>query len=438
LANVTIDWHGFYANENRRRLPLPTYPFERQRYWIESSSKPGITVSTDTKELNKPQETAVLKNVRVEKQETPVRVDDIKDVELILKQMWQDLLGVKQLNNTDNFFDLGGTSIIAIKLFTRIENAFGKKLPLAMLMKASNIKQLAEAIRDDKATGEWPSLIELQTGTGETKTPLFFIHPAGGNLLIYRNLIHHLGPELNVYGLQAQGLDGKRRILTTIEDMAAQYVKEIQAIWPDGPYMLAGYCMGGSIALEIAQILRAQGKDVSLLAVMETYNFSNVVYNLSNSIVYRIQQTEFHLRNLLMTDKKMVFFKEKAKVAWDRKDIVFGAVATKLGLKPKIGNGRNIVLSTVWAACDQAAAKYVPKPYMGRIIEFIPLKEYACFSGPKLSLKALSLGGLETYELPVYPRGMLVEPFVELLGEKLKACIQNALEQQGEKVTVKR
>jgi phthiocerol/phenolphthiocerol synthesis type-I polyketide synthase E len=162
---------------------------------------------------------------------------------------------------------------------------------------------------------------------------------------------------------------------------------------------------------------------------METYNFSNMPDSLTSKIYYRIQQTKFHLQNLLITDKKMVFFKEKAKVAWNRKDIVFGTVATKLGLKTGNGTGRNVLLATIWAACDLAALNYKPQAYTGRITEFQPMKEYACFSGSKLSLKSFSAGELDTHKMPVYPRGMLVEPFVELLAEKLNVCIQKALKQ---------
>jgi phthiocerol/phenolphthiocerol synthesis type-I polyketide synthase E len=432
LANIQVDWPGFYVNEKRRRLSLPTYPFERQRYWIESSRKSQGTISIENASSRERSEPTRLIGEQPDKRGAIARVDREKDIEQTLKEIWHDILGVKQLNNTDNFFDLGGTSLMAVKLFSEIEKVFDKRLPLAILMKASSIKQLAEAIQDEKTSDEWPSLMELQTGN--IKTPLFFVHAAGGNLLIYRNLIHHLGPELAVYGLQSQGLDGKKPILNTIEDMAAQYVKEILAVRPEGPYMLAGYCMGGSVALEMAQLLRAQGKEVPLLAILETYNFSNMPDTLASKIYYRIQQTEFHLRNLLITDQKMTFFKEKAKVAWDRKDIVFGTLFTKLGLKPKIGNGRNVLLSSIWAACDLAALKYVPKAYPGRITEIRPMKEYACFSGPKLGWENLSPGGLETYELPVYPRGMLVEPFVGLLAARLKVCIQKALEKRESKV----
>ena len=274
-------------------------------------------------------------------------------------------------------------------------------------------------------------MVEIQSG--DSKPPVFFIHAAGGNLLIYRDLVHHLGPDQSVYGLQARGLDGELPYLTRIEDMAAQYVQEIQSIHPEGPYLLAGYCMGGTIALEMGQQLLAQDKEVPLLVLMETYNFANEPNSLLHRIYYRIQQIEFHARNLLIADEKMTFFREKAKVAWSRKDVLFGGILSRFGLNSRLGNGQSSILYDIWDACDRASYEYMPKVYPGRITQFRPFKQYACFSGPELGWDKLAAGGLETYDLPVYPRGMLVEPFVPLLAEKLRACIQKALESEPSK-----
>jgi pimeloyl-ACP methyl ester carboxylesterase len=270
----------------------------------------------------------------------------------------------------------------------------------------------------------------VEIHSGDSKPPLFLVHAAGGNVLLYRDLVSHLGSDQTVYGLQAQGLDGEQPFHTRIEDMAARYVQEIKTVQPEGPYLLAGYCMGGTVALEMAQQLHAQSKEVALLALMETYNFSEMPTSLLDKIYYRIQQIEFHWRNLLLADRKMTFFQEKAKVAWSRKDVLFGTILSKFGLGSHLGNGHYAVLTNVWDACDRAALNYVPKVYRGRITQFWPIRHYACLNGPELGWDKLAAGGLETYDLPVYPRGMLVEPFVELLAEKLKDCIQRALEME--------
>ena len=134
--------------------------------------------------------------------------------------------------------------------------------------------------------------------------------------MIYRDLARHLGPDQPVYGVQAQGLDGKQPFLTRIEGMAAYYINEIQSMRPDGPYFLGGYCMGGTIALEMAQQLHAQGREVVLLALFETYNWANLpAFSLFDKIYYYLQKIEFHGRNIILLDaeEKKIFFSEKAK-----------------------------------------------------------------------------------------------------------------------------
>src|SRR5205823_4534626 len=122
------------------------------------------------------------------------------------------------------------------------------------------------------ATRGWASLVPIQP-LG-TKACLFCVHGAGGNVFLYRDLSRHLGSDYPVYGLQSQGLDGKAQPLRTVEAMAAKYLGEIRELQPAGPYYLAGYCGGGTIAYEIAQLLRADGHHVALLALLDTYNFS--------------------------------------------------------------------------------------------------------------------------------------------------------------------
>ncbi len=348
------------------------------------------------------------------------------DIEQALTNIWQETLGIGKVSFNDNFFDLGGSSLMAVRVFAEIEKIFGKRLPLATLIQAPTVEQLADIMRCGELPSSRTSLVEIQPG--DSKPPFFLIHAAGGNVLVYRDLVRHLNLEQPVYGLQAQGLDGEQPFHTRIEDMAAHYVQEIQTVQPEGPYFLSGYCMGGTVALEMAQQLYAQGKEVALLVLMETYNFSSEPRALLNRVHYRVQQIEFHLRNLLLSDRKRIFLKEKAKVAWSRKDVLFGAISSRLGLNSSLVNGHYSALADVWTACDRAAANYVPKVYPGRITQFRPFKPYASFAGPALGWDNLADGGLETYDLPIYPRGMLVEPFVALLSGKLRDCIQRALE----------
>ncbi len=171
--------------------------------------------------------------------------------------MWEELLGVQAIGIQQNYFDLGGNSLLAVRLFARIHKEFGVNLPLATLFEAQTVEQLAHVLDNKKDTGDWSPLVTIQPAG--SKPPFFCIHGGGGNVLIYRALSQHLGTDQPFYGLESQGLDGRRPLLTKIEDMAELYVREIRRVQPHGPYFLGGYCMGGTVALEIAQRLTDNG-----------------------------------------------------------------------------------------------------------------------------------------------------------------------------------
>src|ERR1022692_1664380 len=157
-----------------------------------------------------------------------------------LSHIWQEQLGVGAIGLDQNFFDLGGDSSLAVRMFSEIEKIFGVKLPLATLYEAPTIEELARVLRGEVSASGWSPLVAIQPEG--SRPPLFCFHGAGGNVLIYRDLSRHLGLDQPFYGLQAQGLDGSRPPLTTIEEMAALYVKEIRRSQPHGPYFLGGYC----------------------------------------------------------------------------------------------------------------------------------------------------------------------------------------------------
>lgn len=190
------------------------------------------------------------------------------DIEQQLTQLWQNILEIESIDVQDNFFEIGGHSLLAVRLFTEIEKTFGKILPLSVLLQAPTIEQLAQVLRTD-VEPIWSSLVTIQAGNS-ARPPLFCIHGGGFNVLVYRHLATNLGPEQPVYGLQAQGLDGKA-IRDRLEDIASDYIQQIQLIQPEGPYYLAGLSNGGNIALEMAQQLGAQGEKVALLALFDTY-----------------------------------------------------------------------------------------------------------------------------------------------------------------------
>ncbi|HEX2055446.1 MAG TPA: amino acid adenylation domain-containing protein [Nitrospiraceae bacterium] len=190
-------------------------------------------------------------------------------VELQVTALWEQVLGKNLIGVRDNFFDLGGHSLLALRLFSAIEEVFKKRLPMALLFQAPTIERLAEVLRDEGCSVPWRSLVAIQTHGGAH--PFFVVPGVGGNVLVFARLSKLLGEQQPFYGLQAQGLDGKAKPFTRIEDMARHYIAEIRTVQPRGPYRIGGTCTGGLVAYEMAQQLTAEGEQV-VLAIMESWH----------------------------------------------------------------------------------------------------------------------------------------------------------------------
>ncbi|MBV9789131.1 MAG: alpha/beta fold hydrolase [Chloroflexi bacterium] len=188
--------------------------------------------------------------------------------ELWLAQQWSDLLGRPGVDLDDNFFALGGHSLLAMRLMAAIQQQLGRSLPIAALLQAPTIRQLAAVLRQESGPEPWSPLVPLQPH-GD-RPPLFLIHPIGGTVFCYSDLVRQLDAEQPVYGLQARGVDGDDRPHNSIAAMAAEYVSAIRAQQARGPYLLGGWSLGGVVAFEIAQQLRRQGDQVPLLALIDS------------------------------------------------------------------------------------------------------------------------------------------------------------------------
>lgn len=343
------------------------------------------------------------------------------ETEKTLAKLWEELLGVQPIGMHQNYFDLGGNSLLAVRLFARMHKEFGVNLPLATLFEAQTIEELARVL-DNKDTGEWSPLVTIQPAG--SKPPFFCIHGGGGNVLIYRSLSQHLGTNQPFYGLESQGLDGRRPLLTTIGDMAELYVREIRRVQPHGPYFLGGYCMGGTVALEIAQRLTGMGEKVALLALFDTANWAAIRRNVFyDKMVYQAQRIIFHCLNFGLLDfkKQVAFIEEKFKVLWNRGSVWRGWFEKKLG-----SNSEFSTLAKIWEINDRAILDYVPKPYPGTITDFRPMKQYSQYLGAPMDWSGLAHKH-EIVTLRVYPAGMLLEPFVLDLALALGSSIEKAV-----------
>lgn len=198
------------------------------------------------------------------------------EVEEQLLGIWRSVLGVGQLSVTSNFFDVGGHSLLAVRIFNGIYSQFHLRLPLATLFECPTVRKMADRIRanrnSERASGEagWTTIVPIQP-EGDLP-PLFCVAGLGGNTLNLLPLATAIGPRQPFYGLQHRGVDGVLAPHRTIEAMAEEFVKDIRKVQPAGPYYLAGYSSGGLAAYEMASILRSNGETIGLVILLDTYN----------------------------------------------------------------------------------------------------------------------------------------------------------------------
>jgi phthiocerol/phenolphthiocerol synthesis type-I polyketide synthase E len=345
-----------------------------------------------------------------------------------LTHLWEELLGVQTVGPDQNYFDLGGDSSLAVQLFARIEKIFHVKLPLATLFEAPTIEELTRILQRETALPGWSPLVEIQASGAR---PNFFcIHGAGGNVLIYRDLSRRLGADQPFYGLQSQGLDGTCAPLTKIEDMASLYAKEIRRLQPAGPYFLGGYCMGGTIAYEVARQIESEGEEIALLALFDTMDWSQIrVPGLAARIYHEAERVLFHAANFLKLDftGKSKFFHEKMEALRNRLPVWKGMLRARFRTSRNTVPSESWILGNIWKANDQSCLHYKPQRFHGRVTDFRPMKQYRIYHRPDVKWDRLADGGEHVVVLPVYPAGMLVEPFVEHMAVALRRAIDSAM-----------
>lgn len=207
--------------------------------------------------------------------------------EKLVYDIWSSVLGLKNISIQDDFFDLGGHSLLAVKVMIAIEKETGERLPLATLFQNSTIKKLAKRIGSDQKE-KWDALVPIKTSG--TKIPVYLIHGAGLNILLFASISKYLNKEQPVYGLQALGLNRPVQLLETMEEIAAVYLAEVIESNPDGPYCFAGYSLGGKIAFEMARQLKAMGKEVRFLGIIDTYATNRDTSDTSDRITRKFKR----------------------------------------------------------------------------------------------------------------------------------------------------
>jgi amino acid adenylation domain-containing protein len=181
-------------------------------------------------------------------------------------QVWQEVLQTPVSGPEDDFFDAGGDSLKAITFMIDLERALGLELSMTLIMEAPKFVGLCEVLREHRPTRYVP-LVTLKPG--DTSPPVFMIPGLGGNVSVLFPMTRRITYPGTVIGIQARGLDGQEPPHTTVEAMAADYLKEVRGRQPVGPYRLCGYSFGGTVAFEMACRLWESGDEVALVGLFD-------------------------------------------------------------------------------------------------------------------------------------------------------------------------
>ena len=185
-----------------------------------------------------------------------------------LLKIWQTTLKCVPISETDNFFDLGGDSMLAVAIFDQIERELGQKLPLTVIYDAPTIVSLATRLQQADPCESPPSVL-LKPGT--SAPPLFLAIGSGNISLHLSRLARALTSGHPVYGIKIGSFRETGRPYDRVEEIAANNIEVIRRLQPHGPYLLAGHSFGGLVMLEVARLLQKHGEEIALLALLDTY-----------------------------------------------------------------------------------------------------------------------------------------------------------------------
>lgn len=380
------------------------------------------------------------------------------DVERRIAAICGELLGVESVGVRDDFFELGADSLIMLRLTDRLRRELGREIPAQVAFRGATVERIAKALAGERDTVSASPAVPIQPEG--SRPPLFFVHPAAGVVFPYVELARRLGPDQPFYGLQALGLDGVTEPDQTIEEMARHYVEAIRAVAP-GPYYIGGFSFGCLVAFEMAQQLVAAGDEVAFLGMVD-----------EPAPVFGHRPSPLIMAELLATGiAKSIWpylhdYFYLANAAEERAANAGGGppgdvAEGRAGDGEKRRGGREVIESLLARA---TIANYVPResrllalrqPAMVPMFRLfnIHLRETLAYRArayphrityfratrlrgrkgedPTQGWGLLAAGGVDVHEVPGEHLTVLRRPHVEVLAEKLGACLARVRRRSG-------
>ncbi|MEE9385053.1 MAG: beta-ketoacyl synthase N-terminal-like domain-containing protein [Nannocystaceae bacterium] len=378
-------------------------------------------------------------------------VEPRDDVEKALVAIWREILGIEAVGVEDSFFDLGGHSLIAVRLFARVKKLFDVEYPISVLFEAPTIARCAALIREATGiTGEEASaesgpakgggspskaegakfryLVPMHEGRRDQEAPFFMVAGMFGNVLNLRHLANHVGVDRPFYGIQARGLHGEEAPHEDFPAMARDYIDEMRRVQPHGPYYLGGFSGGGMAVYEMAHQLIAADEQIGVLVLLDTPLHHEASLTVGDK--YKIHSQELRRQGLGYLSTKIRSRYERRLSQWQG-----GEEESVENLPPAAFRSE-----TIRAAFDRACHAYDVPDYPGVVTLFRPRldERYDLGDGRKLNHDreyVYSDNGwgrhvqrVDVCEVPGDHDGMVLEPNVRVIASELRGRIQAFLD----------
>lgn len=373
-------------------------------------------------------------------------VEPRDDIERTLVEIWEDLLGVDKVGVQDSFFDLGGHSLIAVRLFARLKKQYHVDYPISVLFEAPTIEACANLFRRAGAAavaGEikpassmvqpklrYRHLVAMHPSDSREDTPFFLVAGMFGNVLNLRQLANLIGADRPFYGLQARGLFGDDEPHERFEEMAKDYLAEVKQVQPHGPYLLGGFSGGGIVAYEMARQLTEQGEAVSLLAMLDTPIPSDDPLSIEEKL-------EIHVQNLRQEGLAYPAKWVKRKLEYRRE---LEGKADELQRQERgPGHGdqsfhSRVIEAAFYRALDRYEVRSQPLELKLFRPRLRPVHQFS--SGSMIDMHRRRIyhdngwgryvRSVEVFEMPGDHDNMVLEPNVRILAAHLRRCIEAA------------
>jgi amino acid adenylation domain-containing protein len=277
--------------------------------------------------------------------------------------IWTRVLGHDEFEPDDDFFDVGGDSLLATWVVAELGQALGRPVELSAFLDDSTVEDLAAALADGAtSTGTRQRSSQIHTlRAGPSNRSLYLVHPLGGELLGYRELARASAAPVRLLGI---GWSGEPPAFgTSLSDIARIHLEQLRTIEPDGPYRLAGWSFGGVLAYEMAQQLRTAGSEVNFLGLFDANPVIDPITGLP------MARTPF----LDMLDSVVARLDDPSTTDADLAELTSGQTWKQLMGAPIAAGSSSAYLRTVLdtaRACMNAAMRYEPRPYPGHVTLF--------------------------------------------------------------------